>query len=98
MARFTATVVLPTPPFPLPTAIRFLTPAMGSFGCACCPGLMYSHVNGTVWIRWRLMSKHEYKTTLRWTGNQGTGTSNYRACARDHEITGPLKATTLQGS
>jgi organic hydroperoxide reductase OsmC/OhrA len=44
------------------------------------------------------MTKHEYKTTLRWTGNQGTGTANYRAYARDYEITGPLKATTLQGS
>ena len=42
--------------------------------------------------------RHEYKTTLRWTGNQGTGTSNYRAYARNYEITGPLKAATLQGS
>jgi len=31
-ARFTATVVLPTPPFPEPTAIRFLHAAMGSLG------------------------------------------------------------------
>src|ERR1043166_7021351 len=30
--RFTDTVVLPTPPFPEPTAIRFFTPAMGSLG------------------------------------------------------------------
>jgi organic hydroperoxide reductase OsmC/OhrA len=44
------------------------------------------------------MSKHEYKTTLRWTGNQGTGTSNYRAYARNYEITGPLKTATLEGS
>jgi organic hydroperoxide reductase OsmC/OhrA len=44
------------------------------------------------------MNKHQYKTTLCWTGNQGTGTSNYRAYARDYEITGPMKATTLQGS
>ena len=44
------------------------------------------------------MNTHQYKTTLRWTGNQGTGTSNYRAYARNHEITGPLKVTTLQGS
>jgi hypothetical protein len=26
IARFTATVVLPTPPFPAPTAITFFTP------------------------------------------------------------------------
>src|ERR1700726_356540 len=31
MARLTATVVLPTPPFPLATATRFFTPAMGIF-------------------------------------------------------------------
>ena len=28
-ARFTATVVLPTPPLPAPTAITFFTPATG---------------------------------------------------------------------
>ena len=31
-ARFTETVVLPTPPLPDPTAIRFFTPGIGSFG------------------------------------------------------------------
>ena len=31
-ARFTATVVLPTPPFPAPTAMTFFTPGTG----ACC--------------------------------------------------------------
>src|SRR5215469_2058245 len=31
-ARFTETVVLPTPPLPEPTATRCLTPAIGSFG------------------------------------------------------------------
>src|SRR6185312_6052492 len=47
IARFTETVVFPTPPLPLPTAIRFFTPGMGSFGCCCCcPGLIYSHLIG----------------------------------------------------
>lgn len=33
------------------------------------------------------MSKHHnYETTVRWTGNKGTGTSAYRAYGRDHEI------------
>lgn len=33
------------------------------------------------------MSKqHHYTTTLRWTGNQGTGTSNYKAFERSHTI------------
>src|ERR1700693_1847844 len=36
MARFTETVVFPTPPFPEPTANRFLTPVIGSFGCSAC--------------------------------------------------------------
>lgn len=33
------------------------------------------------------MSKeHHYKTTIQWTGNKGTGTSNYRNYERSHEI------------
>lgn len=30
--------------------------------------------------------QHEYSVTVRWTGDQGTGTSGYRAYKRDHEI------------
>jgi organic hydroperoxide reductase OsmC/OhrA len=30
--------------------------------------------------------EHRYVTTLRWTGNRGEGTSNYRAYSRDHVI------------
>src|SRR5438874_11549487 len=33
MARFTATVVLPTPPLPLATAISVFTPVMGILSC-----------------------------------------------------------------
>lgn len=29
---------------------------------------------------------HNYKLTLKWTGNKGTGTSGYRAYDRNHEI------------
>jgi organic hydroperoxide reductase OsmC/OhrA len=29
---------------------------------------------------------HTYQTTIRWTGNQGSGTSAYRAYSRNHEI------------
>ncbi len=34
------------------------------------------------------MSKkeHSYRTTVTWTGNKGTGTSDYRAYERDHVI------------
>src|SRR5688572_33023404 len=33
-ARLTATVVLPTPPLPAPTAITFLTPGSGGLPCS----------------------------------------------------------------
>ena len=29
---------------------------------------------------------HRYATTVRWTGNTGTGTSTYRSYARSYEI------------
>ena len=44
------------------------------------------------------MSKHEYTTHIRWTGNQGTGTSEYRAYSRNHEITAPKKSAPIAGS
>jgi organic hydroperoxide reductase OsmC/OhrA len=30
--------------------------------------------------------EHRYQVTVRWTGNQGSGTSGYKAYARDHDI------------
>ena len=38
-----------------------------------------------------MSKKHNYETTVRWTGNQGSGTSAYRAYSRDHEILGAGK-------
>lgn len=32
------------------------------------------------------MKKHDYKTSLKWTGNTGKGTSSYRTYKRDHVI------------
>lgn len=29
---------------------------------------------------------HQYRTTLRWTGNTGSGTSGYRSYARSHDL------------
>ncbi|MCE7009378.1 OsmC family protein [Kibdelosporangium philippinense] len=29
---------------------------------------------------------HDYRVTVTWTGNKGTGTSNYRAYGRDHTV------------
>jgi organic hydroperoxide reductase OsmC/OhrA len=41
---------------------------------------------------------HRYEVTVVWTGNQGEGTSGYRAYARDHEVTAdsrpPLKGSS----
>lgn len=31
--------------------------------------------------------QHHYKATIKWTGNKGTGTDNYRNYERSHEIT-----------
>jgi len=40
---------------------------------------------------------HNYKLTVKWTGNKGTGTSSYRAYDRNHEILVEGK-TTISGS
>lgn len=44
------------------------------------------------------MSTHHYETSLRWTGNRGAGTSDYRAYGRDHEIAAPAKSALIAGS
>jgi len=42
--------------------------------------------------------KHEYRTSTRWTGNLGDGTSGYRNYSRAHETTGPGKLHAIEGS
>ena len=44
------------------------------------------------------MRQHHYRITTTWTGNLGTGTSDYRAYSRDHEITIAGKTAPLPGS
>jgi organic hydroperoxide reductase OsmC/OhrA len=44
------------------------------------------------------MRTHRYVVTNRWTGNLGTGTSNYRAYSRNHELSTPAKSTPIAGS
>lgn len=44
------------------------------------------------------MADHTFKTSLRWTGNLGTGTSSYRDYSRDHELGGPQKSALIPGS
>src|SRR5260221_7802881 len=35
--------------------------------------------------------QHRYETTVRWTGNLGTGTTGYKDYGRNHEISGSGK-------
>jgi len=44
------------------------------------------------------MRHHRYEVTNRWTGNLGTGTSNYRAYSRNHELSTPAKSLPILGS
>ena len=44
------------------------------------------------------MRTHHYQITLRWTGNTGTGTSDYRAYERTHLIAGAGKTLEIPGS
>ena len=41
---------------------------------------------------------HRYSPLIRWTGNLGSGTLDYRAYARDHEISLDGKTHPIQGS
>ena len=41
---------------------------------------------------------HTYRTTVRWTGNLGSGTSAYRAYSRNHEIDAIGKPVILASS
>lgn len=43
------------------------------------------------------MKKHSYEVSVTWTGNQGTGTSAYRAYGRDHLVHAPGKPD-IEGS
>ena len=44
------------------------------------------------------MRKHHYKTTTEWTGNQDTGTSDYRKYSRSHSIKAEGKSSEIEGS
>jgi organic hydroperoxide reductase OsmC/OhrA len=41
---------------------------------------------------------HHYAITVTWTGDRGTGTSHYRAYARDHQISAEGKGAPVLGS
>jgi organic hydroperoxide reductase OsmC/OhrA len=44
------------------------------------------------------MRTHRYTVTNRWTGNLGTGTSDYRSYSRSHELSTPAKSAPIAGS
>ena len=44
------------------------------------------------------MPIHTYDVQLKWTGNRGSGTMDYRAYTRDHEISAAGKQIILPGS
>jgi organic hydroperoxide reductase OsmC/OhrA len=45
-----------------------------------------------------MASTHNFTATVTWTGNQGTGTSTYRAYSRNHEINADGKVGLIPGS
>ncbi|MGA5819417.1 OsmC family protein [Kitasatospora sp. NPDC094028] len=44
-----------------------------------------------------MTKQHTYTVEINWTGNQGTGTRDYRSYARDHEVAAP-GLPTIPGS
>lgn len=44
------------------------------------------------------MKEHQYKVTTQWTGNEGTGTADYKTYSRNHLITITGKASLIEGS
>jgi len=43
-------------------------------------------------------STHRFDAVVTWTGNQGSGTSSYRAYSRNHDISGDGKSAVVAGS
>ncbi len=44
------------------------------------------------------VNSHHFAISMRWTGNLGTGTSGYRAYARNHKISASEKLHAIEGS
>ena len=45
-----------------------------------------------------MIRTHSYDVTVAWTGNRGSGTSDYRSYGRDHELSKPGKPVLLGSS
>nr|WP_299389310.1 OsmC family protein [Allomuricauda sp.] len=44
------------------------------------------------------MKEHQYQIDLKWIGNEGEGTKDYRSYNRNFEISAPLKEHIIEGS
>jgi organic hydroperoxide reductase OsmC/OhrA len=44
------------------------------------------------------MGKHGYSVSLRWTGNRGSGTSDYKSYGREHVVSAQGKVAEIAGS
>jgi organic hydroperoxide reductase OsmC/OhrA len=45
-----------------------------------------------------MAKEHHYQLSITWTGNRGSGTSDYRAYSRDHQIGGGRKSVSIPAS
>ncbi len=45
-----------------------------------------------------MAKEHHYQLSITWTGNRGSGTSDYRAYSRDHQISGDRKSVSIPAS
>ncbi len=45
-----------------------------------------------------MTKNHIYSVTIKWTGNTGTGTADYRGYSRQHEISVDVRKLTIPGS
>lgn len=44
------------------------------------------------------MKQHQYSATIKWTGNEGNGTANYKSYNRNHTISAPGKSEEILAS
>src|SRR5437763_16881268 len=49
-------------------------------------------------VRRQMPKTHDYQITTEWTGNLGSGTADYRAYSRNHQISAAEKTAPIHGS
>src|SRR5690348_12558291 len=78
-ARFTETVVLPTPPLPEPTAIRFFTPGIGNLG----------GMPGWLGVIATIVATVDRRAGAQRRQSRSNSSSKARSLQRTHETRGP---------